>query len=142
MDSLALLLSRLQFGFTVSFHIIFPSFSIGRALTNLIDNAIKYGTTPEVGLTRGQAAWSISVKDRGPGIPAEALDSVFRPYHRLDKSRNRGTTGGVGLGLTVAQAIVHGHGGRIVLSNRAGGGLEARIILPIDAAHPRAEVSA
>ena len=115
--------------------------ALKRALTNLIDNAIKYGTTPEVGLARDQAAWSISIKDRGPGIPAEALDSVFRPYHRLDKSRNRGTTGGVGLGLTVAQAIVHGHGGQIVLSNRAGGGLEARIILPIDAAHPRAGIS-
>jgi hypothetical protein len=113
-----------------------------KAPSNLIDNAIKYGTTPELGLARDQAAWSISIKDRGPGIPAEALVSVFRPYHRLDKARNRGTTGGVGLGLTVAQAIVHGHGGKIVLSNRAGGGLEARISLPIDAAHPRAEVSA
>jgi signal transduction histidine kinase len=66
------------------------------------------------------------------------LDSVFRPYHRLDKSRNR-TTGGIGLGLTVAQAIVQGHGGKIVLSNRAGGGLEARILLPIDAIHLRVE---
>jgi signal transduction histidine kinase len=116
--------------------------ALKRALTNLIDNAIKYGTTPEVGLARDQTAWRITINDRGPGIPAESLDSVFRPYHRLDKSRNRGTTGGVGLGLTVAQAIVHGHGGKIVLSNRAGGGLEARIILPIDAAHPRAEISA
>jgi signal transduction histidine kinase len=106
--------------------------ALKRALTNLIENAIKYGTTPEVGLARSQTSWSITVKDRGPGIPDDSLDSVFRPYHRLGKSGNR-TTGGVGLGLTVAQAIVHGHGGTIVLSNREGGGLEARVILPIDA---------
>jgi signal transduction histidine kinase len=106
--------------------------ALKRALTNLIENAIKYATTPEVGLARDQTSWSITIKDRGPGIPAESLDSVFRPYHRLDKSRSR-TTGGVGLGLTVAQAIVHGHGGKIVLSNRVGGGLEARITLPVDA---------
>jgi len=112
--------------------------ALKRALTNLIDNSIKYGTTPEVGLARDQTAWSITVKDRGPGIPAESLESVFRPYHRLDKSRNR-TTGGIGLGLTVAQAIVHGHGGKIVLSNRVGGGLEARILLPIDPIHLRVE---
>jgi signal transduction histidine kinase len=67
---------------------------------------------------------------RGPGIPPEALDSVFRPYYRHDKSRNR-TTGGVGLGLTVAQAIVQGHGGEITLNNRSGGGLEVRIVLPV-----------
>jgi signal transduction histidine kinase len=54
---------------------------------------------------------------------------VFRPYYRVDKSRNR-TTGGVGLGLTVAQAIIQGHGGEIVLENRTDGGLEARITLP------------
>jgi signal transduction histidine kinase len=110
-------------------------FALKRALTNLIENAIKYGTAPEIGLSQEDGSWNIIVSDRGPGIPAESLDSVFRPYHRLDKSRNR-TTGGVGLGLTVAQAIVHAHGGQIVLGNRTGGGLEARIILPVGARHP------
>jgi signal transduction histidine kinase len=108
-------------------------FALKRALTNLIDNAVKYGTTPEIGLARDHTSWSITIKDRGPGIPAESLDSVFHPYYRVDKSRSR-TTGGVGLGLTVAQAIVHAHGGKIVLRNRGGGGLEVRLILPIDAA--------
>jgi two-component system, OmpR family, sensor kinase len=106
----------------------------------LIENAIKYGTTPEVGLARSQTSWSITVKDRGPGIPVESLDSVFRPYHRLGKPGNRATAGGVGLGLTVAQAIVHGHGGTIVLSNRVGGGLEACVILPIDPTLVRATI--
>jgi two-component system osmolarity sensor histidine kinase EnvZ len=106
-------------------------FALKRAITNLIENAIKYGTTPEICLARDETSWSVTIKDRGPGIPDEFLDSVFRPYHRLGQSRSR-TIGGVGLGLTVAQAIVHGHGGKIVLANRVNGGLEACIILPID----------
>jgi signal transduction histidine kinase len=109
-------------------------FALKRALTNLIENALKYATPPEISLSREGGSWCITVSDRGPGIPVESHDRVFRPYHRLDKSRNR-LTGGVGLGLTVAQAIVHGHGGRIMLSNRAGGGLEVRILLPVDP-HP------
>jgi signal transduction histidine kinase len=110
-------------------------FALKRAVTNLIENAIKYGTTPEIDVTYQPDSWLIAVKDRGPGIPAESLNSVFRPYYRLDKSRNR-TTGGVGLGLTVAQAIVHAHGGTIILSNRIEGGLEARITLPSDGIAP------
>ncbi len=105
-------------------------FALKRVLTNLTDNAIKYGTPPDIELAHTDSAWIISVADRGPGIPDESLESVFRPYHRLDKSRNR-TTGGVGLGLSVAQAIVQGHGGEIVLSHRPGGGLIAAIRLPI-----------
>jgi signal transduction histidine kinase len=105
-------------------------FALKRVLTNLTDNAIKYATPPDIALAQVDSAWIISVADRGPGIPDESLQSVFRPYHRLDKSRNR-MTGGVGLGLSVAQAIVHGHGGEIVLNHRAGGGLIAAITLPI-----------
>ena len=72
------------------------------------------------------------IQDRGPGIPQDAIERVFRPYYRLDKSRNR-ATGGVGLGLTVAQAIVQRLGGEISLANRPGGGLEASIFLPFTA---------
>jgi signal transduction histidine kinase len=105
-------------------------FALKRAFTNLIDNAIKYATPPEIELGDDEHAFIIRISDRGPGIPAEALEQVFAPYFRLDKSRNR-TTGGVGLGLTVAQAIIRGHGGEITLENRAGGGLEARITFPV-----------
>ena len=105
-------------------------FALKRVLTNLTDNAIKYGTPPDIELVHAGSAWIISVADRGPGIAEESLQSVFRPYHRLDKSRNR-TTGGVGLGLSVAQAIVQGHGGEIVLNHRPGGGLIATVRLPI-----------
>ncbi len=104
--------------------------ALKRVLANLADNAIKYGTPPDIELAHVDSAWIISVADRGPGIPNEFLESVFRPYHRLDRSRNR-TTGGVGLGLSVARAIVQGHGGEIVLEPRPGGGLIAAIRLPI-----------
>jgi len=103
-------------------------FALKRAFSNLIDNAIKYATPPRIELCRQEHAFVIRISDRGPGIPEDALERVFTPYFRLDKSRNR-TTGGVGLGLTVAQTVIRGHGGEIVLENRLGGGLEARITL-------------
>jgi signal transduction histidine kinase len=108
-------------------------FALKRAFTNLIDNAAKYAKSPEIELSCEDTALVVAIRDRGPGIPADAIDNVFRPYYRVDKSRNR-STGGVGLGLTVAQAIVQGHGGEIILKNRPEGGLEARIVLPV-AAH-------
>jgi signal transduction histidine kinase len=105
-------------------------FALKRAFTNLIDNAAKYAKNPEIELSREETALVVAIRDRGPGIPADALDNVFRPYYRVDKSRNR-STGGVGLGLTVAQAIIQGHGGEIILKNRPEGGLEARVVLPV-----------
>ena len=69
------------------------------------------------------------VADRGPGVPADHLDKVFDPFTRLEGSRNR-ETGGIGLGLALARAIVRDAGGEIVLTNRPGGGLEAAIELP------------
>jgi signal transduction histidine kinase len=105
-------------------------FALKRAFTNLVQNAIKYATTPQIELSCVGTAYVVIVRDRGPGIPDDALQNVFRPYYRLDKSRNR-ATGGVGLGLTVAQNIVQAHGGEITLTNRSGGGVEARVTLPL-----------
>lgn len=105
-------------------------FALKRAFTNVIENAIRYATPPEIELSCDGNTVIVAVRDRGPGIPSEALDRVFTPYYRLDKSRNR-MTGGVGLGLTAAQTIIRGHGGEITLINRPGGGLEARVALPL-----------
>jgi signal transduction histidine kinase len=107
-------------------------FALKRAVSNLVENAIKYGTPPEIELFCEHTGFVLLVRDRGPGIPHDALENVFRPYYRLDRSRNR-ATGGVGLGLTVAQAIIHGHGGEITLTNRPEGGVEARVTLPLRA---------
>jgi signal transduction histidine kinase len=104
-------------------------FALKRAVANLVDNAIQYATPPEIELAADQAGLTIAIRDSGPGIPPVSLDRVFQPYYRLDKSRNR-ATGGVGLGLTSAQALVRSQGGDISLVNRPEGGLEARITLP------------
>jgi signal transduction histidine kinase len=125
----------IEIGYAGPAHAVYRGrpFALKRAFTNLIDNAAKYAKAQEIELSCEETALVVAIRDRGPGIPPDALDNVFRPYYRVDKSRNR-TTGGVGLGLTVAQAIVQGHGGEITLKNRPEGGLEARVVLPV-AAH-------
>ena len=100
-----------------------------RALRNLIENAVKYGGSAEVRLTAIATEARIEVCDRGPGIPAGQLDAVFDPFMRLENSRNR-DTGGIGLGLALARAIVGDAGGVIRLANRDGGGLIATVVLP------------
>jgi signal transduction histidine kinase len=105
-------------------------FALKRAITNLIDNAVKYGKVPEVKLHCLAQQVVLVVSDRGPGIPADALGQVFAPFYRLERSRNR-KTGGVGLGLTSARAVVRGHGGDITLCNRAGGGVQVEVTLPV-----------
>jgi len=105
-------------------------FALKRAISNLVDNAIKYGTPPKIDLSYEEEMFVISVRDRGPGIPRQSLERVFDPFYRLDRSRNR-ASGGVGLGLTAAQNIIRGHGGDIVLDNRLGSGLEVSVTLPV-----------
>jgi signal transduction histidine kinase len=104
--------------------------ALKRAVTNLVENALKYATPPSLELQQEARAYVVVVRDRGPGIPEHALESVFLPYYRVEKSRNR-NTGGVGLGLTVVQAIVQGDGGEVTLKNSPTGGLEARVLLPV-----------
>ncbi|MNP57105.1 Sensor protein RstB [compost metagenome] len=70
----------------------------------------------------------IRVLDEGPGIPAEELNEVLKPFYRVEGSRNRGT-GGTGLGLAIAQQLVQAMGGTLTLSNRESGGLCAQIEL-------------
>lgn len=101
-----------------------------RALTNVIENAIKYGGNARVFLTASAGAVEIVVEDDGPGIPEHKLEDVFVPFFRLEQSRSR-ETGGVGLGLSVARTIAHAHGGEIALRNRSRGGLQATIHLPL-----------
>ncbi len=101
-----------------------------RCITNLVDNAARYGDRVSVTARRDAGTIEIDVDDDGPGIPAENRDEVFRPFHRLEQSRNV-ETGGVGLGLTIARDAVRGMGGDISLGDSPGGGLRARIRLPL-----------
>jgi len=103
--------------------------ALRRALANLIDNAIRYGSRADVTLAPAEDGVAIAVADRGPGIPESEREAMFRPFMRGDPSRNR-ATGGTGLGLGVARSILRAHGGDVVLADRPGGGLIARISLP------------
>lgn len=100
-----------------------------RALTNLIDNAVKYGGTARVRLRRNGSAIQVEIDDDGPGIPEDQQEAIFMPFYRIDESRSE-SAGGVGLGLSIAQTIIHGHGGHIELENRSEGGLRLRVSLP------------
>lgn len=111
-------------------------FALKRAFSNLIDNAVRYATPPEIDLTSDGTGMTVRIRDGGTGIPVDSLDRVFAPFYRLEKSRNR-STGGVGLGLSTAQAIVRGHGGEIELKNRSEGGLDVLVHLPIVALSAR-----
>ena len=102
---------------------------IRRAVRNLIENAVKYGGSAEVSLTATANAALIVVADNGPGIPPERIGEVFEAFTRLEGSRNK-ETGGIGLGLALARAIVREAGGDIALANRPEGGLAATITLP------------
>lgn len=100
-----------------------------RALSNLIDNAIRYGERATVSFPAGTAGVRvIRVSDYGPGIPEAHLQDVMKPFFRVEDSRNR-ATGGTGLGLAIAREIIESAGGRITLSNRADG-LDAEVELP------------
>lgn len=112
-------------------HLVLPlrPLAMKRALANLVGNALRYGGAARILLEHGPHGAVLAVEDEGPGIPAEALEDVFRPFHRLEASRNS-ETGGTGLGLTIARSIARAHGGELVLRNRPGGGLRAELSLP------------
>lgn len=103
--------------------------ALKRAIRNLLDNAVKYGKAVNAAIQTTPKTIEIIIDDEGPGIPEQKLSRVFDPFYRLEESRSR-ETGGVGLGLAIAQSIVRTHRGEIALSNRATGGIRARIALP------------
>ena len=101
-----------------------------RAITNLIDNAANYGEQIEIVLKLNGSVIELIFDDDGPGIPVEMREEVFKPFFRLDQSRNV-DTGGTGLGLSIARDIVRTHGGDIILSESPLGGLRAKVTVPI-----------
>jgi two-component system osmolarity sensor histidine kinase EnvZ len=100
-----------------------------RCLGNLIGNALRYGKQVRVAASWHQRIATIVIDDDGPGIPAESREDVFRPFFRLESSRNI-ATGGVGLGLSIALDIAHSHGGEIALEDSPMGGLRVVLTLP------------
>lgn len=117
---------------TIPQHVHVPGhrLQIKRALANLIHNSIKYAGSADVLVDTTRDVARIVVLDRGPGVPASDLPHLFKPFYRVESSRNR-MTGGTGLGLAIALDVVLLHRGTIKLANREGGGLEAEVQLPL-----------
>lgn len=112
--------------------------SLRRVIGNLLDNALRYGSGAPVTVTLdcSEAKAVVRVLDRGPGIPADQREAVFRPFHRLEQSRST-DTGGSGLGLAIARQLADASGWTIRLLEREGGGTTAEVILPAGQ-HPEA----
>lgn len=104
--------------------------AVGRALDNLIGNAVRYGSRAEVSLIVTERAARFVVEDDGPGIPADKWDEALRPFTRLDSARNQDRGTGVGLGLSIAADIARQHGGALRLGESARlGGLRVELVL-------------
>jgi len=104
--------------------------AVRRAISNLIDNALRHAGEPvEIVSFRQDARAVIEVRDRGPGIPAGEAERLKRPFTRLDQAR--GSRSGAGLGLAIVERVARAHGGSLDLLAREGGGLIARLTLSI-----------
>ena len=103
---------------------------IQRSLNNLLDNAINFSKNIKVTQQKIKRSILILVEDDGPGIPSSEYENVFKPFYKVDKSRNQ-TRSSVGLGLSIASDIVRSHGGNIELGKSEMGGLKIKIVLPV-----------
>ena len=113
----------------VEYRLLLRPNAMKRCVANLVSNACRHGSHVWLTALPGRGAVDIMIDDDGPGIPAEQREAVFRPFFRLDPSRSI-TTGGVGLGLTIARDVARGHGGDLTLETSPQGGLRARLHLP------------
>ena len=104
--------------------------SISRALTNLLDNALKYAGKATVSTQLFDDHCEVFIDDNGPGIAREKREEALLPFNRIENSRNR-QTGGTGLGLSIANNSILAHGGELFLEDSPLGGLRVRLLLPL-----------
>ena len=104
--------------------------ALKRCLTNLVENALRHGNQVNITAQRAGESVEVIIEDDGPGIPRESREEVFKPFFRLDDSRNTNYAG-AGLGLAIARDVARNHGGDIVLDDSSSGGLRAVLRLPV-----------
>lgn len=117
-----------------NFEMPIKKLALRRALCNLIDNAFNYGKNVRLDARLSSKNFIIAIDDDGPGIPITERDNVFKPFYRIDDSRNldhKAVASGSGLGLAIAMDAITSHGGRIKLSESAMGGLRVMIFIPV-----------
>lgn len=106
--------------------------AVTRALENLVNNALRYGSRAVVTVAMGERWLRLVVEDDGPGIPAARRAEAVQPFSRLDAARDPNRGGGVGLGLSIAADIARSHGGELRLGESASlGGLRAEVLLAL-----------
>ena len=103
---------------------------IRRCISNLLDNATKYGEKVNIELSKNNNNLFIKIEDDGPGIPENEYSNVFKPFYKINKGR-ADSKSSVGLGLSIASDIIRSHGGNIYLEKSKMNGLEVRIFLPV-----------
>jgi len=104
--------------------------ALRRLVGNLVENALKYGKRARGRVFAEDGCAIVEIEDDGRGVVTEEIERLFEPFYRGEPSRSR-ETGGAGLGLAVVRSIARAHGGDVTLHNRAGGGLTARVSLPL-----------
>ena len=126
-----------RLGFPVSLHIEQPiefygrPHELSRALSNVLSNASHYASMAHINLGIREDKVQIIIDDNGPGIPAKKRLEVFKPFYRMESSRNK-NTGGVGLGMTITRDIILAHGGNIQLDESPAKGLRVLITFPFN----------
>lgn len=132
---------KFDYDIKLNWQIVVHWTSLSRALGNVIDNGLYYGSRVEISLEQTSKKVTINIRDFGKGIPPEQIEKAMTPFVRLEESRTQNennneqhnsakTIGSSGLGLAIAKAIINQHGGEIILKNHTDGGLIVKFILP------------
>ncbi|HUC51325.1 MAG TPA: ATP-binding protein [Xanthobacteraceae bacterium] len=117
-------------------HVVIRAYAeeLHRAITNLIDNAVRHGGKTDVGVTLALSVVTIAIEDDGPGIAEADKEAMFKPFVRGDAARGMNGQSGFGLGLSIARTVIEAHGGTLALRDRSPRGLVAQVTLPRDGA--------
>jgi signal transduction histidine kinase len=113
-------------------HVVIQAYAdeLHRALTNLVDNAVRHGGRTDVRLGVTASAVTVAIEDDGPGIADGAKDDMQEPFVRGDSARSMNTNTGFGLGLSIARAVIESHSGTLELLDRKPRGITAKVTLP------------